>query len=94
MALTSHGLNLAGVRKVLELQEETQRLQAELTRLKTAARDGTSERNDGDVGLAAALLRPACRTHLASSLTSPADARRARHLPQPSGPSDAGRARD
>jgi MerR family transcriptional regulator, heat shock protein HspR len=38
MALTSDGLNLAGVRRVLELQEETRRLQAELTRLKTAAR--------------------------------------------------------
>jgi len=38
MALTSDGLNLSGVRKVLELQEETRRLKAELTRLKTAAR--------------------------------------------------------
>jgi MerR family transcriptional regulator, heat shock protein HspR len=38
MALTSDGLNLAGVRKVMELQEETRRLQTELTRLKTAAR--------------------------------------------------------
>ena len=35
-ALTSDGLNLAGVRRVLELLQETQRLQAELTRLKTA----------------------------------------------------------
>ena len=38
MALTSDGLNLVGVRRVLELQEETRRLQAELTRLKTATR--------------------------------------------------------
>jgi MerR family transcriptional regulator, heat shock protein HspR len=37
MALTSDGLNLAGVRRVLELQEETRRLQAELHRLKAAA---------------------------------------------------------
>ena len=37
MALTSDGLNLAGVRKVLELQEETRRLQTELTRLTAAA---------------------------------------------------------
>jgi MerR family transcriptional regulator, heat shock protein HspR len=38
MALTAGGLNLAGVRRVLELQEETRRLQAEIDRLKTAAR--------------------------------------------------------
>lgn len=37
-ALMSAGLNLAGVRRVLELQAETQRLQAEITRLKAAAR--------------------------------------------------------
>jgi uncharacterized small protein (DUF1192 family) len=38
MALTSDGLNLAGVRRVLELQEETRRLQAEIDRLQAAAR--------------------------------------------------------
>jgi DNA-binding transcriptional MerR regulator len=38
MALTADGLNLAGVRRVLELQEETRRLQAEIDRLKAAAR--------------------------------------------------------
>jgi MerR family transcriptional regulator, heat shock protein HspR len=38
MALTADGLNLAGVRRVLELQEETRRLQAEIDRLKPAAR--------------------------------------------------------
>ena len=37
MALTSDGLNLAGVRRVLELLEETRRLQAEIDRLKGAA---------------------------------------------------------
>jgi MerR family transcriptional regulator/heat shock protein HspR len=37
-ALTSDGLNLAGIRRVLELQEETRRLQAELATLKQAAR--------------------------------------------------------
>jgi MerR family transcriptional regulator/heat shock protein HspR len=37
-ALTSDGLNLAGIRRVLELQEETRRLQAELTSLKRASR--------------------------------------------------------
>ena len=37
-ALMSSGLNLAGVRKVLELQEETRRLHAEMERLKGAAR--------------------------------------------------------
>ena len=38
MALTSDGLNLAGVRRVLALQEETRRLQAEIDRLQAAAR--------------------------------------------------------
>jgi MerR family transcriptional regulator/heat shock protein HspR len=38
MDLTSDGLNLAGVRRVLELQAETQRLQAEIDRLKAAPR--------------------------------------------------------
>jgi MerR family transcriptional regulator, heat shock protein HspR len=38
MALTSDGLNIAGVRRVLELQAETRRLQAEVNRLKAAAR--------------------------------------------------------
>jgi hypothetical protein len=37
MALTSDGLNLAGVRKVLELLEEARRLRTELTRLAAAA---------------------------------------------------------
>jgi MerR family transcriptional regulator/heat shock protein HspR len=36
-ALTSAGLNLAGVRRVLELQEETRRLQLEIARLQQAA---------------------------------------------------------
>jgi MerR family transcriptional regulator/heat shock protein HspR len=39
MALTADGLNLAGVRRVLELQEQTRRLQAEIERLKAAARN-------------------------------------------------------
>jgi len=39
LALTSDGLNLAGVRRVLELQEQTRALQAEIERLKTAARN-------------------------------------------------------
>jgi hypothetical protein len=34
----SSGLNLAGVRRVLELQAETQRLHAEIERLKTSYR--------------------------------------------------------
>lgn len=37
MALTSDGLNLAGVRRVLELQQETRRLQAEIERLRALA---------------------------------------------------------
>jgi MerR family transcriptional regulator, heat shock protein HspR len=34
LTLTAGGLNLAGVRRVLELQEETRRLQAEVDRLR------------------------------------------------------------
>jgi MerR family transcriptional regulator/heat shock protein HspR len=37
-ALTSDGLNLAGIRRVLALQEETRQLQAEITRLKAIRR--------------------------------------------------------
>lgn len=40
MALTSDGLNIAGVRRVLEMQEETRRLQTEVSRLKAAAHAG------------------------------------------------------
>jgi DNA-binding transcriptional MerR regulator len=36
-ALTADGLNLAGIRRVLELQAETRQLQAELTRLRELA---------------------------------------------------------
>jgi len=36
-ALTADGLNLAGIRRVLQLQEETCRLQAELARLRELA---------------------------------------------------------
>jgi MerR family transcriptional regulator/heat shock protein HspR len=37
MTLTADGLNLAGVRRVLELQEQARLLQAEIDRLKAAA---------------------------------------------------------
>jgi MerR family transcriptional regulator, heat shock protein HspR len=37
-ALTGDGLNLAGIRRVLALQEETRRLHAEITRLKATRR--------------------------------------------------------
>jgi MerR family transcriptional regulator, heat shock protein HspR len=37
--LTSDGLNLAGIRRVLELQAETRQLQAELARLRALAGD-------------------------------------------------------
>jgi MerR family transcriptional regulator/heat shock protein HspR len=37
--LTADGLNLAGIRRVLELQNETRQLQAELTRLRALAGD-------------------------------------------------------
>jgi MerR family transcriptional regulator/heat shock protein HspR len=36
-SLSADGLNLAGIRRVLELQEETRRLQAELARLQALA---------------------------------------------------------
>jgi MerR family transcriptional regulator, heat shock protein HspR len=36
-ALTADGLNLAGIRRVLALQEETRQLQAEIARLKEQA---------------------------------------------------------
>ncbi|HEV8275621.1 MAG TPA: helix-turn-helix transcriptional regulator [Streptosporangiaceae bacterium] len=42
--LMSSGLNLAGVRRVLALQEETRRLQAEITRLKAAGRGAPARR--------------------------------------------------
>jgi MerR family transcriptional regulator, heat shock protein HspR len=38
-ALTADGLNLAGIRRVLQLQEETRRLQAEVTRLRELTGD-------------------------------------------------------
>ena len=38
-ALTADGLNMAGIRRVLELQEETRRLEAELARLQALAGD-------------------------------------------------------
>ena len=39
-ALTSDGLNLAGIRRVLALREETRRLHAEIARLKKGRRPG------------------------------------------------------
>ena len=41
-ALTADGLNLAGIRRVLQMQEETRQLQAELTRLR--------DLSDGEAG--------------------------------------------
>ena len=38
-ALTADGLNLAGIRRVLEMQEETRQLQAEVARLRLQAGD-------------------------------------------------------
>jgi len=43
-ALTSDGVNLAGVRRILQLQEQMRQLHAELERLKTAARSAPSAR--------------------------------------------------
>ena len=41
-ALTGDGLNLAGIRRVLALQEETRRLHGEIARLKAARRSPAS----------------------------------------------------
>ena len=38
-SLTADGLNMAGIRRVLELQDETRQLQAELARLQALAAD-------------------------------------------------------
>ena len=47
-ALTADGLNLAGIRRVLELQAETSRLQAELAALRErASEDGKPRRGPG-----------------------------------------------
>jgi MerR family transcriptional regulator, heat shock protein HspR len=43
-ALTADGLNLAGIRRVLEMQEETRQLQAEVARLRIQAGDRTVTR--------------------------------------------------
>jgi MerR family transcriptional regulator/heat shock protein HspR len=43
ITLTAGGLNLAGVRRVLELQEETRRLQAEIDELRHHAQAGLRE---------------------------------------------------
>jgi MerR family transcriptional regulator/heat shock protein HspR len=45
-ALTADGLNLAGIRRVLQLQEETRQLQGEVTRLRelTTPRPAPAER--------------------------------------------------
>ncbi len=42
MALTADGLNLAGVRRVLELQEQTRQLQAEIDQFKAVAHKASS----------------------------------------------------
>jgi MerR family transcriptional regulator/heat shock protein HspR len=47
MALTSDGVNLAGMRRILHLQEQTRRLQAELGQLKAAARGAPAARPAG-----------------------------------------------
>jgi MerR family transcriptional regulator, heat shock protein HspR len=51
-ALTADGLNLAGVRKVLALQEETRRLHAELERLKGAVRNRQQQARAASAALA------------------------------------------
>jgi MerR family transcriptional regulator/heat shock protein HspR len=47
-ALTTDGVNLAGVRRILQLQEQMRQLQAELGRLKAAARSMPAARPAGN----------------------------------------------
>jgi MerR family transcriptional regulator, heat shock protein HspR len=46
-ALTADGLNLAGIRRVLQMQEETRQLQAEVARLREQLADGPSRDESG-----------------------------------------------
>ena len=46
-ALTADGLNLAGIRRVLQLQEETRQLQAELATLRALAADTAARTPNG-----------------------------------------------
>jgi MerR family transcriptional regulator, heat shock protein HspR len=48
-ALTGDGLNMAGIRRVLALQEETRRLQAEIARIRANRNTAESDTN-GCVG--------------------------------------------
>ena len=49
-ALIDGGLNIAGIRRVLELQEEVRRLQAEVERLGAEADEPTPDRPNGRAG--------------------------------------------
>src|SRR2546430_1557135 len=60
-ALTADGLNLAGIRRVLQLEEETRQLQAELARLRelAGARPAPAERSRKQRSRHAAEEKPA-----------------------------------
>ena len=60
-ALTADGLNLAGIRRVLQLQEETRQLQAELARLQGTHRGRRAARRRGSPETRA-LARPTGRS--------------------------------
>jgi MerR family transcriptional regulator, heat shock protein HspR len=45
--LTADGLNLAGIRRVLQMQEETRQLRAEVVRLRQQLADGAPPGGDG-----------------------------------------------
>jgi len=60
-ALTADGLNLAGIRRVLQLQEETRQLQAELARLRELA--GTRAAAGPGTGKARARRAGAAQDH-------------------------------
>lgn len=63
IALTSDGLNLAGVRRVLELQEETRHLQAEIEQLRALASPGGNAAPDRSSTIADAERDPARAPH-------------------------------
>lgn len=44
-ALTGEGLNMAGIRRVMQLQQEARQLQAEITRLQELGRRGARQTN-------------------------------------------------
>ena len=64
-ALTADGLNLAGIRRVLQMQEETRQLQAEVARLREKMAADAPPADGGPGGLRAQLRGRAMRGSVA-----------------------------